>query len=75
MTHCLALVISRGYASGPLKYPRYVVNQLNNIGMSSMAAKDYQKAESVLKKSLTLCELYTNPSLLPQKGTTCFANQ
>jgi len=51
-------------AARPLAHPRYVVQHLNNYAYSHLAGKEFQKAESLLKKSLKICHMYTDPVLL-----------
>jgi len=47
-----------------LRYPRFVVQNLNNYAYSALSSKDYAKAESLLNKSLKICKMYTDPVLL-----------
>jgi len=47
-----------------------VVNQLNNLALSKMASKQYDEANSLLSKSLQICEAYTHPELSDRPATS-----
>lgn len=53
--------------NGTLQHPRFVVEQLNILAVSSIHAKEFEKSESILKKALKICEYHTNVAENPWK--------
>jgi len=60
-SHCLISNSSHSkrFYTGTLVYPRYIVEQLNILGVSHMHRKEFEQSNSALIKALTICEYHT----------------